>query len=206
MIKSKYLENLVDALTILPGIGRKSAQRMAYELLNSNPEKSLYLSQELQNIDTKISKCKICGLYMDFDEVEKQSEDSCHVCERQNRDTSIVCVVGSASDVYSIDESTNYNGYFFVLQGNLSPIDGKGPSEIGLDKLEKHLVNKNIKELILATNTTIEGEATAHYIKDMTSKKGINVSRLAFGLPLNGEIGFLDNETISHAFNERKII
>ena len=95
---------------------------------------------------------------------------------------------------------------FFVLQGNLSPIDGNGPSEIGLDKLEKHLVNKNIKELILATNTTIEGEATAHYIKDMTSKKGINVSRLAFGLPLNGEIGFLDNETISHAFNERKII
>ena len=85
-------------------------------------------------------------------------------------------------------------------------LDGKGPSEIGLDKLEKHLVNKNIKELILATNTTIEGEATAHYIKDMTSKKGINVSRLAFGLPLNGEIGFLDNETISHAFNERKII
>ena len=120
---------------------------------------------------------------MDFDEVEKQSEDSCHVCERQNRDTSIVCVVGSASDVYSIDESTNYNGYFFVLQGNLSPIDGKGPSEIGLDKLEKHLVNKNIKELILATNTTIEGEATAHYIKEMTLKKGINVSRLAFGLP-----------------------
>ena len=143
---------------------------------------------------------------MDFEEVEKQTEDSCHVCERQNRDTSIVCVVGSASDVYSIDESTNYNGYFFVLQGNLSPIDGKGPSEIGLDKLEKHLVKKNIKELILATNTTVEGEATAHYIKDMTSKKGINVSRLAFGLPLNGEIGFLDNETISHAFNERKII
>ena len=158
-------------------------------------------------------KTKVIKIYepgsvdvLKIEEVEKQSEDSCHVCERQNRDTSIVCVVGSASDVYSIDESTNYNGYFFVLQGNLSPIDGKGPSEIGLDKLEKRLVNKNIKELILATNTTVEGEATAHYIKDMTSKKGINVSRLAFGLPLNGEIGFLDNETISHAFNERKII
>ena len=118
----------------------------------------------------------------------------------------LVCVVESASDVYTIEESTNYNGYYFVLQGNLSPIDGRGPSEIGLDKLEKRLSEKNIKELILATNTTIEGEATAHYIKDIATKNNINVSRLAFGLPLNGEIGFLDNETISHAFNERKIL
>ena len=206
MIKSKYLENLIDALTILPGVGRKSAQRMAFELLNTNPEKSLHLSQELTNIESRISKCKICGLFMDIDEVEKQTNQSCHICERQNRDTSIICVVGSASDVYSIDESTSYNGYYFVLQGNLSPIDGKGPSEIGLDKLQKRLIEKNIKELILATSTTIEGEATAHYIKDMATKKNINVSRLAFGLPLNGEIGFLDNETISHAFNERKIL
>ena len=206
MIKSKYLENLIDALTILPGVGRKSAQRMAFELLNTNPEKSLHLSQELTNIESRISKCKICGLFMDIDEVEKQTNQSCHICERQNRDTSIICVVGSASDVYSIDESTSYNGYYFVLQGNLSPIDGKGSSEIGLDKLQKRLIEKNIKELILATSTTIEGEATAHYIKGMATKKNINVSRLAFGLPLNGEIGFLDNETISHAFNERKIL
>ena len=206
MIKSKYLENLIDALTILPGIGRKSAQRMAFELLNSNPEKSLHLSKELTNIDSKISKCKICGLFMDIEEVEKQTNESCHVCERQNRDTSIICIVGSASDVYVIDESTSYNGYYFVLQGNLSPIDGRGPEEIGLDRLDKRLTNKNIKELILATSSTIEGEATAHYIKNIASEKGINVSRLAFGLPINGEIGFLDNETISHAFNERKII
>ena len=143
---------------------------------------------------------------MDIEEVEKQTHSSCHICERQNRDTSIICVIESASDVYTIDESTNYNGYYFVLQGNLSPIDGRGPSEIGLDKLEKRLSEKNIKELILATNTTIEGEATAHYIKNMATKNSIKVSRLAFGLPLNGEIGFLDNETISHAFNERKIL
>jgi recombination protein RecR len=206
MIKSKYLENLIDAITILPGVGRKSAQRMAYQLLNTNPEKSLHLSQALKNIDTKISKCLVCGVFMDIEEVEKQSYNSCHICERQNRDTSIICVIESASDVYTIDESTNYNGYYFVLQGNLSPIDGRGPSEIGLDKLEKRLSEKNIKELILATNTTIEGEATAHYIKNMATKNSIKVSRLAFGLPLNGEIGFLDNETISHAFNERKIL
>ena len=180
MIKSKYLESLVDALTILPGVGRKSAQRMAYQLLNTNIEKSLHLSQELTNIETKISKCKICGLFMDIDEVEKQTHDSCHACERQNRDSSVICVVGSASDVYTIDESTKYNGYYFVLQGNLSPIDGKGPSEIGLDKLEKLLLRRNINELILAMSSTIEGEATAHFIKDIASKRDINVSRLAF--------------------------
>ena len=142
MIKSKYLESLIDALTILPGVGRKSAQRMAYQLLNTNPEKSAHLSRELTNIETKISNCKICGLFMDIDEVEKQTENACHVCERQNRDTSIICVVGCASDVYSIDESTNYNGYYFVLRGNLSPIDGRGPSEIGLNQLEKDLLKK----------------------------------------------------------------
>ena len=206
MLKSKYLESLIDALTILPGIGRKSAQRMAYQLLNSNPEKSIHLSDELKNIDQKISKCKICGIFMDIDEVEKQDDNSCHVCERHNRDKSVICVVGSASDVYTIDECTDYNGYYFVLSGNLSPIDGRGPNEIGLDRLENRLGIDNINELILATSTTIEGEATAHYIREMGMKKNINISRLAFGLPLNGEISFLDNETISHAFNQRKII
>ena len=142
MIKSKYLENLIDALTILPGVGRKSAQRMAYQLLNSNPEKSIHLANQLNNIDSKISKCKICGLFMDIDEVEIQSDDSCHFCERENRDPSLICIVESATDVYTIDESTNYRGYFFVLQGNLSPIDGRGPSEIGLDKLEMKLSKK----------------------------------------------------------------
>ena len=206
MIKSKYLENLIDAITILPGIGKKSAQRIAYQLLNSNPEKSLHLAEELKNIENKISKCLVCGVFMDIEEVQQQTSDSCHICERQNRDTSVICVIESASDVYTIDESTNYNGYYFVLQGNLSPIDGRGPAEIGLDKLEKRLTTQNVSELILATNTTIEGEATAHYIKNMASQKDIKTSRLAFGLPLNGELGFLDNETISHAFNERKII
>ena len=205
MIKPKYLESLIDALTILPGVGRKSAQRMAYSLLQSNVEKSLFLSEQLKNIETKIIKCEKCGMYSDF-EPSMPNQINCLNCNRTNVNNDLVCVVESASDVYTIDESTNYNGYYFVLQGNLSPIDGRGPSEIGLDKLEKRLSEKNIKELILATNTTIEGEATAHYIKDIASKNDINVSRLAFGLPLNGEIGFLDNETISHAFNERKIL
>lgn len=205
MIKSKYLENLIDALTILPGVGRKSAQRMAYSLLNGNIDKSLFLSDQLKNVETKIIKCDNCGMYSDFDP-SMPNQINCPNCNRDNVNMDLVCVVESASDVYTIDESTNYNGYYFVLQGNLSPIDGRGPFEIGLDKLEKRLQDTSIKELILATNTTIEGEATAHYIKDIALKNNINVSRLAFGLPLNGEIGFLDNETISHAFNERKNI
>ena len=205
MIKSKYLENLIDALTILPGVGRKTAQRMAYSLLHNNVEKSLFLSEQLRNIETKIIKCINCGMYSDFDP-SMTNQINCPNCNRENVNVDLVCVVESASDVYTIDESTNYNGYYFVLQGNLSPIDGRGPSEIGLDKLETRLRETNIKELILATNTTIEGEATAHYIKDIAAKNNINVSRLAFGLPINGEIGFLDSETISHAFNERKIL
>ena len=205
MIKSKYLENLIDALTILPGVGRKTAQRMAYSLLYDNVEKSLYLSDQLKNIETKIIKCENCGMYSDYDP-SMTNQINCPNCNREDVNTDLVCVVESVSDVYTIDESTNYNGFYFVLQGNLSPIDGRGPSEIGLDRLEKRLKEKNIRELILATNTTIEGEATAHYIKDIASKNDINVSRLAFGLPLNGEIGFLDSETILHAFNERKIL
>tara|TARA_B100000900_G_C20548416_1_gene703653 strand:- start:406 stop:1023 length:618 start_codon:yes stop_codon:yes gene_type:complete len=205
MIKSKYLENLIDALTILPGVGRKTAQRMAYSLLYDNVEKSLYLSDQLRNIEKKIIKCEDCGMYSDFD-ASMTNQINCPNCNRENVNTDMVCVVESVSDVYTIDESTNFNGFYFVLQGNLSPIDGRGPSEIGLDRLEKRLQERNIKELILATNTTIEGEATAHYIRDIASKNTISVSRLAFGLPLNGEIGFLDNETILHAFNERKIL
>lgn len=205
MRKSKYLENLIDALTILPGVGRKSAQRMAYTLLQNNIEKSLFLSEQLKNIETRILKCENCGMYSDFDPA-LSNQINCPNCNRDKVNADLVCVVESVSDVYIIDESTNYNGYYFVLQGNLSPIDGRGPSEIGLDKLEKKLSKKNIKELILATNTTIEGEATAHYIKGIATKNNINVSRLAFGLPLNGEIGFLDSETISHAFNERKTL
>ena len=204
MIKSKHLENLVDALTMLPGVGRKSAERMAYQLLNTNPQKSTHLSEQLKNIDERISRCLICGIFMDREEVELQSENSCHVCERQNRDDTKICVTESTSDVYMIDESTSYNGYYFVLQGNLSPIDGRGPSQIGLNRLQNRINILKVTELILATSTTIEGEATAHYIRDLAEKLGIKVTRLAFGLPLNGEISYLDNETISHAFNERK--
>ena len=206
MKESKNLNDLIEALTILPGIGRKSAQRMAYKLIRSNKEKTLKLSEKLLNITTNISNCKICGIYLDNEDVEAQNNDECHLCLKENRDNTRICVTESPADVYTIDNSTDYKGYYFVLAGNLSPLDGRGPIEIGIKRLESRLEKGNINELILATSTTIEGEATAHYIQQLASTYNIKASRIAFGIPLNGEIGYLDSETISHAFNERKVL
>ena len=129
---------------------------------------------------------------------------NCHICISENRDPSKICVTESPADVYTIDSSTNYSGYYFVLDGNLSPLDGRGPEEIGIKRLEARLEQGNINELILATSTTIEGEATSHYVQQLSNKYDIKISRIAFGIPLNGELGYLDSDTISHAFNERK--
>ena len=206
MKESKNLNDLIEALTVLPGIGRKSAQRMAYKLIRSNKEKTLKLSEKLLNITTNISNCKICGIYLDNEDVEAQNNDECHLCIKENRDYTKICVTESPADVYTIDNSTDYKGYYFVLAGNLSPLDGRGPIEIGINRLKARLAKGNINELILATSTTIEGEATAHYVQQIASTYNIKVSRIAFGIPLNGEIGYLDSETISHAFNERKVL
>tara|TARA_Y100000590_G_scaffold59811_2_gene63619 strand:- start:7784 stop:8404 length:621 start_codon:yes stop_codon:yes gene_type:complete len=206
MKQSKNLNDLIEALTILPGIGRKSAQRMAYQLIRSNKDLTLNLADKLNNITSNIASCKICGIYLDIEDVEKQINGECHICIAQNKDPTKICVTESPSDAYIIDQSTDYNGYFFVLDGSLSPLDGRGPIEVGIKRLEENLEEKKITELILATSTTVEGEATAHYVQQLASKINIKVSRIAFGIPLNGELGYLDSETISHAFNERKII
>ncbi|MBH44385.1 MAG: recombination protein RecR [Gammaproteobacteria bacterium] len=206
MKESRKLIELIEALTILPGIGKKSAQRMAYQLIRSDKKMVLNLSKKLEDITTQISNCKICGIYLDLNDVLEQTNDECLSCVRENRDKSKICVTESPSDVYVINNSTDYNGYYFVLEGNLSPIDGRGPREIGIEKLEKRLKSNCVSELILATNTTVEGEATAHYIHQMAINLNIKISRIAFGIPLNGELGYLDSETISHAFNERKTI
>ena len=206
MKQSKNLNDLIDALTILPGVGRKSAQRMAYQLIRSNNDLTLNLADKLNNITSNIASCKVCGIYLDIEDVDKQVNGECHICIAQNKDPSKICVTESPSDAYIIDQSTDYNGYFFVLDGSLSPLDGRGPIEVGIKRLQQNLEEKKITELILATSTTVEGEATAHYVQQLASQMSIKVSRIAFGIPLNGELGYLDSETISHAFNERKII
>tara|TARA_B100001989_G_scaffold123179_1_gene86866 strand:- start:1413 stop:2033 length:621 start_codon:yes stop_codon:yes gene_type:complete len=204
MKKSKNLDDLIDALTMLPGVGKKSAQRMAYKILRSNKEKTLNLSRQLQKVLTDVVTCNICGVYLDKQDAEIQQSSSEHLCIGKNRDNSIICITESPADIYIIEDNTNYNGDYFALKGTLSPLDGLGPEEIGIFRLQNRLEKENIKELILATSTTIEGEATAHYIQNICHELRIKVSRIAFGIPLNGELGYLDGETISHAFNERK--
>jgi len=204
MKESKYLNELIEALTILPGVGKKSAQRMAYILLRMNKDKAVNLANKLFKITTDVSSCNICGIYLDNEDALLQKKSEKHLCIGTGRDESKICVTESPADIYIIENSTNYNGDYFSLAGNLSPLDGRGPSEIGIIRLEERLKKDNINELILATSTTVEGEATAHYIQQLASKYDIKVSRIAFGIPLNGELGYLDGDTISHAFNERK--
>ena len=140
MKQSKHLNDLIDALTILPGVGKKSAQRMAYKLMRNNTEKTLNLSQKLLNVTSMVANCKICGIYLDNEDVLMQQNDhDCHLCIAQNRDVSKICVTESPADVYTIDSSTDYKGYYFVLDGNLSPLDGRGPVEIVIKRLEARL-------------------------------------------------------------------
>ncbi len=206
MKESKNLNQLIECLCILPGVGRKSAERMAYKLLNTNKEKVYNLSNQLNKIITDVSRCKICGIYLDIEDAKLQNATDKHLCLEDGRDETIVCVTESPSDIYVIENNTNYNGDYFSLSGNISPIDGIGPEEIGIDRLKVRLNKGIVQELILATSTTIEGEATAHYIKELCKNFNIKVSRIAFGVPLNGEIGYLDSDTLSHAFHARKEI
>ena len=177
---------------------------MAYKLLRTNKEKVQNLSNQLNNIITDVSRCKICGIYLDSEDAQLQNATDKHLCLDEGRDETVVCITESPSDIYVIENNTNYNGDYFSLSGNISPLDGLGPDEIGIDRLRVRLAKGIIKEIILATNTTIEGEATAHYIQELCKDYDIKVSRIAFGVPLNGEIGYLDSDTLSHAFQARK--
>ena len=203
---SKNLNNLIESLSILPGVGKKTAERMAYKLLKTNKEKVQNLSNQLNRIITDVSRCKICGIYLDNEDAQLQNATDKHLCLDESRDESVVCITESPSDIYVIENNTNYNGDYFSLSGNISPLDGIGPDEIGIDRLRVRLAKGTIKEIILATSTTIEGEATAHYIRELCKDYDIKVSRIAFGVPLNGEIGYLDSDTLSHAFQARKEI
>ena len=185
MKQSKYLNDLIDALTILPGVGKKSAQRMAYKLMRSNREKTLNLSEKLSDVTNQVANCSVCGIYLDLSDTVMQNDSGdCQLCIEEGRDVSKICITESPADVYTIDSSTNYKGYYFVLDGNLSPLDGRGPAEIGINRLKARLEKGNIEELILATSTTIEGEATSHYVQQLTHKYNIKVSRIAFWDPI----------------------
>ena len=192
MNKDLVLE-LINALTILPGVGKKSAQRMALYLLDKNKDGARILANTLSSAVEDIQRCSSCRMLT--------SNDMCGVCLDRSRDDSSVCVVESPSDVLAIESTGGYKGKYFVLMGRLSPIDGIGPEEIGIDDLLKLIESKNINEVILATSSTVEGDATAIYIKDHV--KTAKVSRISYGIPIGGELEYVDGTTIARAIEGR---
>ncbi len=196
MDSSSLLGQLMEALRCLPGVGPKSAQRMAFHLLERDRDGGKRLAAALQTAMERIGRCSECR--------DLTENEICRICANQRRDASLLCVVESPSDVLAIEQATGYQGRYFVLMGRLSPLDGVGPSELGLDELAAKLQATPPAEMIIATNPTVEGEATAYYLQRMAQKSGVKVSRIAHGVPLGGELEFTDQSTIAHAFTSRQ--
>lgn len=196
MQNSGLLKELIQSLCCLPGVGPKSAQRMAFHLLQRNREGGRQLSRILSQALDNIGYCRDCRTLTET--------ELCEVCANQLRESDILCVVESAADVWVIDQATSFKGKYFVLHGRLSPLDGIGPDQLGIDVLEQRLASGSIKEIILATNSTIEGQATAHFIGEIAGKFNIRATRIAHGVPMGGELEFIDSSTLIHAFNGRR--
>ena len=197
MLKKGLLGQLTQTLCCLPGVGPKTAQRMSFHLLQRDRSGAKILAETLIEALDKIGHCRICRTLTE--------QEICPVCADQARDASLVCVVENPSDVWIIDQAAVFKGHYFVLHGRLSPLDGVGPDELGLDLLEERMAEGIIKELILATNSTVEGEATAYFIGELAKKHQVNASRIAQGVPMGGELEFIDSGTLAHAFNGRKV-
>jgi recombination protein RecR len=192
------LGQLIESLRCLPGVGPKSAQRMALHLLERNREGGLQLSVMLNEAMQKIGRCKQCR---DLTELEV-----CTICANPRREQAQLCVVESPVDVLAIEQATAYRGRYFVLLGRLSPLDGIGPAELGLDQLAQLLESNTPAEMIIATNPTVEGEATSYYLQRMAKVHAIKVTRIAHGVPLGGELEYTDQSTLAHAFGSRLLI
>ena len=192
------IDELISSLRGLPGVGPKSAQRMALHLLERRRDAARRLAISLEVAAEKIGRCRLCRTLTET--------DLCIICSDHKRENFQLCVIETPADLLAIEHSGTYKGLYFVLLGHLSPIDGIGPEEIGIDQLVDRLSEDNITELILATNLTVEGEATAHYISVRAKDKGVIVSRIAHGVPMGGELEYVDGSTLSHTFSSRKKI
>lgn len=190
------LEALKQALRRLPGVGPKSASRMAYHLLERDRDGARLIAQALTSAIERIGHCKRCN--------NLSETDLCPICSSARRDHSLLCIVESPSDLVSLDQSGVYNGLYFVLMGRLSPLDGIGPEEIGIPRLEALLNEGIIKEVVLATNLTVEGEATAHYIGELVRARQIKATRIAYGVPIGGELEYTDRNTLARALAGRR--
>ena len=195
---SPLLEELIDSLRCLPGVGRKSAQRMAFHLLERDRGGAKTLARSLNNAVENMGHCKRCRMFTEL--------EICELCTSDKRDDGLLCVVETPADVVAVEQTAMFSGRYFVLMGHLSPLDGIGPDELGLDLLETRLKEGQVKEMILATNPTIEGEATAHYLSEMANKTNVRVSRIAHGVPIGGELEFVDAGTLSHAIAGRQVL
>jgi len=195
MTSEPLLAQLIEALRCLPGVGPKTAQRMALHLLERNREGGLRLSATLADAMQRIGRCKMCR--------DLTEHEVCTICANPRRDQSLLCIVESPVDVLAIEQATAYKGRYFVLLGRLSPLDGIGPAELGLDQLADLLESDPPEEMIIATNPTVEGEATSYYLQKMAKKHNIQITRIAHGVPLGGELEYTDQSTLAHAFGSR---
>jgi recombination protein RecR len=189
------LARLIDSLRCLPGVGPKSAQRMAFYLLERDRNGGRVLAQALADALDNVGHCKRCRMLTE--------NDYCPICASTQRDTAQLCVVESPADVVAIEQSGGFRGRYFVLMGHLSPLDGVGPAELGLDDFERLLGDGEVREVILATNPTAEGEATAHYLGELALRLGLKASRIAHGVPVGGELEYVDGGTLAHALAGR---
>lgn len=195
---SKLLTDLIEALRCLPGVGGKSAQRMAFHLLERERERGLRLASVLEQAMQRIGNCTRCRNFSE--------EPVCAICASASRDRHVLCVVESPTELAAIEQATGYRGQYFVLLGRLSPLDGLGPEELGLDLLTERLAEGQIEEMVIATNPTVEGEATAHYLAQLARAANVKPTRLAHGVPLGGELEYVDRSTLAHAFGSRQTL
>lgn len=192
---SPLLKKLIHAFTVLPGVGSKSAQRMAFHLLERDRGAGTHLSQVLEQAMIEVGFCQRCRILCET--------DFCQLCTSPTRDPAILCIVQTPQDVIALENAGSYRGYYFVLGGCLSPIDAIGPEKIGIDLLQQRLLDSELKEVVIATHATVEGEATAYYLADLLKKQGLKVSRIAFGIPMGGELEYVDSNTLAKALSSR---
>jgi recombination protein RecR len=195
---SPLLTRLIESLRCMPGVGQKSAQRIAFHLLERDRNGARQMAAALAQAADGIGHCRRCRMLTEH--------ELCAICSVNGRDTGLLCVVESPADVMALEDATGYRGLYFVLMGHLSPLDGIGPDELGLDELEERLATKEVSELIIATNPTVEGDATAHFLAELASRHRVQASRIAHGVPLGGELEYVDGGTLSHAFYGRRIV
>jgi len=196
MEQSPAIELLKQALRRLPGVGPKSAQRMTLYLLERDRDGAKQIVQALDNALEKVGHCSRCN--------NLSEQKICEICESPRRDHSMLCVVESPADLISLEQASIYNGTYFVLMGHLSPLDGIGPEELGISRLEIVMDEGDLKEIVLATNLTVEGEATAHFISELARQRGIRTTRIAYGVPVGGELEYIDGGTLARAFTGRQ--